>query len=41
MAEGGTERGWAGRNRMALLGAALVVAYAAIRAMDMGLAVDP
>jgi uncharacterized membrane protein YbhN (UPF0104 family) len=30
MAEGGTERGWAGRNRMVLLGAALVVAYAAV-----------
>lgn len=30
MAEGGTERGWAGRNRMVVLGAVLVVAYAAI-----------
>jgi uncharacterized membrane protein YbhN (UPF0104 family) len=29
MAEGGTERGWAGRNRMLLLCAGLVVAYGA------------
>jgi len=30
MAEGGTERGWTGRNRIALLCATLVLAYAAL-----------